>query len=77
MDKKVKKWFFYPYAVNLIDMELGPPRPPVESWNPSLVKFLSQNMKNWTDNGKKSILAIFTMSTRVADIPELVPFQIA
>ena len=72
MDKKVKKWFFYPYAVNLIDMKMGPPHPPVESWNPPLVKILFHNMKNWTNNGKKSIFAILAMSQRVADILELV-----
>ena len=73
LDKKVKKWFFYPYSVNLIDMDMGPPHSPVESWNPPPVKILSQNMKNWTNSGKKLILAIFAMSTMVADIPELVP----
>ena len=46
MDKKVKKWFFYPYAVNLKDIEVGPPHPPVESWNTPSVKFLSKDSKN-------------------------------
>ena len=72
MDKKVKKWFFYPYAVNLIDMKMGPPHPPVESWNPPLVKILFHDMKNWSNDGKKSIFAILAMSQRVADILELV-----
>ena len=72
MDKKVKKWFFYPYSVNLIDMEMGPPHPSVKSWNPPPVKILSQIITNWTNNGKKSILAIFAMSTAAVDIPELV-----
>ena len=73
MDKKVKKWFFYPYAVNLIDMKMGPPHPPVVSWNPPLVKILFHDMKNWSNDGKKSIFAILAMSQRVADILELVP----
>ena len=72
MDKKVKRWFFYPYAVNLKDLKMGPPHPPVESWNPPLVKILFHNMKNWANNGKKSIFAILAMSQRVADILELV-----
>ena len=53
-------------------MDMGPPHPPVESWNPPLVKILFHDMKNWSNDGKKSIFAILAMSQRVADILELV-----
>ena len=65
MDKKVKKGFFYPYAVNLIDMKMGQPPPPVDSWSPQLVKISLHDIKNWTNDRFFSILA---MSQRLADI---------
>ena len=73
---KKSEVIFYPYSVNLMDMDMGPPDPPVESWNLPPVKILSQYMKNWTNSGKKSILTIFAMSTMVADIPELVHIRL-
>ena len=57
-------------------MKMGPQHPPVESWNPPLVKILFHDMKNWSNDGKKSIFAILAMSQRVADILELVLFLI-
>lgn len=59
------------YSVNSTYM--GPPYHPIKSGNPLAVKVPSQNVKNKTDTAKKSMLAIFAMSTIiVADIQELV-----